>query len=622
MRATLGCVVVATSAFCAGCGTHSSIDSTDAAVGVSAFVREIELPSQRMHVRFDEAGARVAFPGADLRVGLRAIGRTELKEVGKPSASHDGALAYAYAGVTERWAYDDSGLEQSFVVDARPVGNAPLRLEVALGARVSIAVDATKTGASILSGQRMIGVLSRLSVVDAHGRHVDARLAPARDGYAIVVDDEHATYPLVIDPTMSTRLQIAAPTNGEGFGQALAADGSSLLVGAPGGNAAYVFVSSAGSWSLQAKLAPTDANPDDQFGYSVAISGDTAVVGAPDGDPSSTLDAGAAYVFVRSGTSWSLQQKVLPTVLATSASFGRSVAIDGSTIVVGAPSSGSGEAYAFVRSGSTWSQQAKLPHPASCCYGSAVAIEGDLALVYSSSNAVLVERRSGTSWTTEQTLTFPSTYVQNSLAVRGSTIVVEDSTNAYVYTRPASTWTSTVSAPNDGWTGFAFDGTNLLVRRNPYGVGRFDVRPKGTGLFAVARTIPFVSATDSYSPVLATANGIGFASGNETIDVYTDLVGLAKGTACGEDLDCTSGFCRDGVCCDTSCDASCQACDVTGSAGTCTNVTGAPHGKKACGNYASCTAGVCDTTCTAPSGCAKGFTCTSGACVPQKTNGS
>ena len=92
-----------------------------------------------------------------------------------------------------------------------------------------------------------------------------------------------------------------APTMHVDFGWSVALDGSTAVVGAPGkdskAGAAYVFVRSRGKWTQQAKLTASDAAAGGQFGWSVALDGSTAVVGAPGKDSK----AGAAYVFVRSG---------------------------------------------------------------------------------------------------------------------------------------------------------------------------------------------------------------------------------------------------------------------------------------------------------------------------------
>src|SRR3990172_1946731 len=100
--------------------------------------------------------------------------------------------------------------------------------------------------------------------------------------------------------------------------------------------AAYVFVRSGGAWTPQTKLLASDAADEDWFGYAVGLAGDTAVVGAHQADLPGKTDAGAAYVYLRSGTVWSPQTKL--TALDGSASdyFGRSVAISGETTVLGA----------------------------------------------------------------------------------------------------------------------------------------------------------------------------------------------------------------------------------------------------------------------------------------------
>ena len=99
----------------------------------------------------------------------------------------------------------------------------------------------------------------------------------------------------------------------------MAISADTVVVGAvtdstPGGaqsGSAYVFVRSGQTWSEQQKLVASDAAADDLFGVSVSVSGDTAVVGAYADDVPGGMNAGSAYVFVRSGTTWSQQQKLL-----------------------------------------------------------------------------------------------------------------------------------------------------------------------------------------------------------------------------------------------------------------------------------------------------------------------
>jgi len=201
------------------------------------------------------------------------------------------------------------------------------------------------------------------------------------------VMDESAIYPVTIDPTLAQEAKLTASdaAAGDQFGINVAIDGETAVVGAntddtaagTAAGSAYVFVRSGVSWSQQAKLTASDAAGGDDFGVSVAISGNTIVVGADLND-----DAGSAYVFVRSGTSWSQQAKLTAGDAASADQFGFNVGISGETVVVGAVSDDTitGSAYVFVRSGTSWSQQAKLTASDAAAtdnFGISVGISGD-----------------------------------------------------------------------------------------------------------------------------------------------------------------------------------------------------------------------------------------------------
>jgi len=104
-------------------------------------------------------------------------------------------------------------------------------------------------------------------------------------------------------------------------------------------------------WDELAKLLAGDGAADDEFGYSVSISGDYAVIGAYYDDDNG-VDAGAAYVFVRSGSTWSLHPKLTASDGAAGDDFGYSVALCGDYAVIGAPyhddnAPDAGSAYVF-----------------------------------------------------------------------------------------------------------------------------------------------------------------------------------------------------------------------------------------------------------------------------------
>jgi hypothetical protein len=137
-------------------------------------------------------------------------------------------------------------------------------------------------------------------------------------------------------------------------------------VGGTGAGSAFVFVRSGTTWSQEAKLTAADGAANDSFGFSVAISGDTIVIGSPVDDNQGGIDAGSAYVFVRGGRNWIQQAKLTASDGASSDFFGSSVSISGEAVLVGAyfddhaGGTDAGSAYAFARSGTAWSEEAKL----------------------------------------------------------------------------------------------------------------------------------------------------------------------------------------------------------------------------------------------------------------------
>ena len=191
---------------------------------------------------------------------------------------------------------------------------------------------------------------------------------------------------------------------GDVFGYSVALAGDTLVVGAPlspgqtGIGAAYVFQRNWGgadAWGEVAILGDAGLEWGDQFGYAVAVAGDTIVVGAPyeDGGVGNLVtDAGAVYVFQRNqggADAWGGVATLRAVSAQVSDYFGSSVAIDGDTIVVGAPfqpdSAVSGWVYVYQRNqggADTWGQVASLSAEVmGDQFGYAVAIDGDTIVV-------------------------------------------------------------------------------------------------------------------------------------------------------------------------------------------------------------------------------------------------
>jgi uncharacterized repeat protein (TIGR01451 family) len=252
------------------------------------------------------------------------------------------------------------------------------------------------------------------------------------------------------------------------FGGSVSISGDTVVVGARSDDAAagqdtgaaYVFVRSGTTWTEEQKLTAPDAVANDQLGWSVAVAGDTAVLGAPGADAGSDSDDGAAYVFVRSGSTWTQQQKLAPSDGTTVDIFGESVALSGETALIGAPGvdpavPGPTAAYVFVRSGTTWSEQQRLSASDGLQgdeFGWSVSLSGDTAVVgapQTTAGAAYVFVRSGATWTEEQKLVAPdagtgddfgfAVALDGDVAGIGSplddTVGGADSGSAYVYRR-------------------------------------------------------------------------------------------------------------------------------------------------------------------------------------------
>ncbi len=316
---------------------------------------------------------------------------------------------------------------------------------------------------------------------------------------SIVIDDADAVYPLTIDPIAQQAYLKASNTEAtDNFGISVAVSGETVVVGAVAedsnatgvnGNqsdnsasasgAAYVYVRSGGVWSQQAYLKASNTDAADNFGVSVAVSGDTVVVGATREDSSATgvngnqadnsaLEAGAAYVFVRSAGVWGQQAYLKASNTGAGDQFGNSVAVSGDTILVGASqedssatgvdgnpadnsAADSGAAYVFVRSGGVWSQQAYLKASntgAADNFGNSAAVSGDTVVVGASgedsnatgvngnqadnsagnSGAAYVFARNVGVWSQQAYLKASNTDAadnfSNSVAVSGDTVVV------------------------------------------------------------------------------------------------------------------------------------------------------------------------------------------------------
>lgn len=227
------------------------------------------------------------------------------------------------------------------------------------------------------------------------------------------------------DSTWSERGKLTSGTGAGNaqFGLSVDVDGRIAVVGAGWENvgasqqqgAAYVFTRDGTEWSLASRLTAGDGRPLDRFGSAVAIAGNTVVVGAPFAQVGSAPTPGAVYVFSRSTEGWTEHAKLVAPGEESPLAFGSALSIDGDALLVGMGSrdlnsEGEGGAFVFRRSGSIWSFEQRL-RPVSGAppkkFGYSVAIEGNMALVGSplsdeggdlSRGSAYLFQRQGESW--------------------------------------------------------------------------------------------------------------------------------------------------------------------------------------------------------------------------------
>ena len=183
--------------------------------------------------------------------------------------------------------------------------------------------------------------------------------------------------------------------SGDWFGGSVAIHGDTILVGAWGdgdkgssSGSAYIFTKNDTTWIQTQKITASDGASGDSFSRSVAIHGDTILVGAL-GDDGKGSSSGSAYIFTKNDTTWIQTQKITASDGASNDYFGRSVAIHGDTILVGALGDDdkgyySGSAYIFTKNDTTWIQTQKITASDGISddwFGYSVAIHGDTILV-------------------------------------------------------------------------------------------------------------------------------------------------------------------------------------------------------------------------------------------------
>jgi uncharacterized delta-60 repeat protein len=292
-----------------------------------------------------------------------------------------------------------------------------------------------------------------------------------------------SVYVFVRSGTLWALQQRLIPPDDPGFfGFAVDMSGDTIIVGSPFGSmpgAAYVFTRYGTAWSEQQKLTPAVWNGGDRFGYSVSISDDTVIVGKSNAG----FTPGSADIFVRNGTVWTQEQTLTPSVGSQLDRFGNPVSISGNTVIVGATSGwtgsgpANGSAYIFVRSGTDWTQQQKLSDPvprSSDVFGYAVVVSGDTVLVGDYADSAYIFMNACAAATPTNTATPTSTATDTATSTTTPTLTATETSTP----TPAATPCASAGTLDTTFNGTGFVTTHFGSPRSD-GARAMAIQPDG-----------------------------------------------------------------------------------------------------------------------------------------------
>jgi hypothetical protein len=384
-----------------------------------------------------------------------------------------------------------------------------------IGAGVLAAVPATVAGAASNStfATGVVGFLpasAELTPTAAASGYL-AGSSVAVDGSVAVVGSPGADVVDVFDKTMKGWTDVTPngltggdTSAGDQFGASVsvssALSGTELAVGAPmnaGQGAVYVFTKTSKGWNQTGEVIGTDTAGGDTFGQSVAISGNTLAVGAP-----MNAGQGAAYVFTKTSQGWNQTGEFIGSDTTSGDIFGHSIAMSGSSILVGSPhhqvgtNARQGAAYVFTKSSQGWAQTGELASPDGGTgdrFGLSVALDNTVAVIGAPNHtfgastgqgAAYVATKSSKGWGVVLGLASPDGAANDnfgaSVAVSSSAIVVGapqhsvggalQEGNAYAFTKSGASYNITGEfLASDGAAGdrigsaVALSGTTGLV---------------------------------------------------------------------------------------------------------------------------------------------------------------
>jgi YD repeat-containing protein len=500
---------------------------------------------------------------------------------------------------------------------------------------------------------------SGLAVHDAAGSTLPSRLRLIDDAVVLEIDDSHARYPVTVDPLIALGAT-AVPNGGASLDWASAStvDGNQLFIGQRDGvDSGYIqgrvhqYSWSGTAWSFVRTIRIAGTGSTAAFGTALAVHGDWLVVGAPQQGTKGTVHAiRLSGGFNGSGVP-NVSRAIVPTETVTT--FGTTVSISGSRLAVG--TGASGRAYVYNRSGDDWTTSTANKLTGTGRFGTSVALDrqnANLLVIsaptHSTDGIVHIYQWSGSSWGTS-TQIVPQYEDQNaygaSVAVDGGRVAIaclagfgNPRAELVRALNSGSGWTRSSMFFSTGYIStsqtFAYNDPNrspsVAIARDPF-AGANDIMilglPNGVqasnGSGAVEGTVDVspssiaAASRTTFGGFLARGRAVS-TDGRRVILGYQGYIvspfslrGFAhshdlrrqNGDVCTATDQCGSGYCVDGVCCNSACGggsgSDCLACNAaqTGLAnGTC--------GNRLAGTVCRSTTGVCDVaeTCTGTSG--------------------
>jgi hypothetical protein len=444
-----------------------------------------------------------------LRLGAGDSRSIELESWGRPGAETPvparrrdlrGNRAEIDRGaIRESFIHGPLGIQQTFQIPERPHGSGELNLVLALG---GMQARAGEDSVVLSDPDGPYAQVGETYVRDRHGRMLPAELAAEGGRLRIRIDDRDAAYPLQVDPIIALFGWRLVATISPGllpateFGFSVDIRGVFAAIGAVNDRVDVWRRVPFFFGDLWEKIQTISPQPGavGQFASAVSLGGGRLAIGAPSNDP---MDLGTfGYVDVYEFNpmlevfqyATTLTPSNIPDGDTSEFGFGRSLDLDGSTLIVGANRfwGGRGLAFIFEHSGLAWSQTAVLsgtPFEADVNFGNTVRVSGDTVaigqpgagIMFLTPGAVEIYRKVAGVWTFQQRISpnegmdladgygFSLALDGNHLAVRATGIVRAYRRTAGIF---GETWSEALTTGATDRQCMALSGTLLAVGRS------------------------------------------------------------------------------------------------------------------------------------------------------------